>query len=66
LRYNPIEVGDVRFIRLLTDAGAGEAGLGAAPWVERDSRRIAAGAAPVVCLQIDLSALARPLRVFED
>jgi hypothetical protein len=57
-----IEVGDMRFVRFLTDANPSREGLDPLPWVELDSRRPAPQAAPIVSLQIDLSALARLLQ----
>jgi hypothetical protein len=56
-----IEVGDMRFIRFATDANPSRACLDYTPWVDMDSRKLAADAAPIIRIQVDLSALARLL-----
>lgn len=58
-----IEVGDMRFIRFVTDAQPSQEGvLCPTAWVDMDSRHLALDAAPIVCLRVDLSALARLLQ----
>jgi hypothetical protein len=58
-----IEVGDMRFIRFLTDANPSRQGkLEATPWVDMHSYQLAADAAPIIYMRADLSALAQRLQ----
>jgi hypothetical protein len=57
-----LEVGEMRFFRFVTDANPSHVGLHYTPWVDMDSRQLAADVSPIVRLQVDLSALARMLR----
>lgn len=56
-----VEVGDMQFVRFVTDAYPSQPGLYQTPWVHMDSRREARQAQPIVCIRVDVSALARLL-----
>ncbi len=60
-----VEVGDMRFIRFVADAGPGAGSVSPTPWLDMASSRAAEGAAPVVSIRVDLSALARLLGALE-
>lgn len=57
-----VEVGDMRFVRFVTDAYPSKQGLFETPWVEMDSHQAAKEAQPIVCTRVDISALARLLQ----
>jgi hypothetical protein len=59
-RWN-VEVGDQRYIRFVTDANPTEPGLHEMTWVEMGTGQEATGVRPIVCVCLDLSALARLL-----
>jgi hypothetical protein len=57
-----MEVADTRFIRFVTDANPSKAGLGELPWIDMETRQHAPDRLPIVCIRVDVSALARLLR----
>jgi hypothetical protein len=57
-----LDVGDTRFIRLVTEARSLGQGIRETPWVDMHSRRPIEGASPVVYIRVDVSALARLLQ----
>jgi len=57
-----LEVGEMKWMRFVTDANPSKRGLAATDWVTMGTRQVAKQAAPTIILQIDLSALARLLR----
>jgi hypothetical protein len=57
-----VEVGDMKFIRFVTDAYPSCSGLHETEWVEMDGRRPAKDAVPFVCIRVNISALARLLQ----
>jgi hypothetical protein len=56
-----IEVGDMRFVRFVTDANPSKVGLHEMDWVDIATRKDAKDATPIVCVRVDISALARLL-----
>jgi len=57
-----IDVGDMKYVRIVTDACPSKQGLDATPWVDMDSRELAKNAKPIVQVRVDISALARLLQ----
>jgi hypothetical protein len=56
------DVGDARHVRFVTDSCPSKEGLFEMPWVDMVSRKTVPNAAPIICIRIDISALARCLR----
>jgi hypothetical protein len=57
-----VEVGDMRHVRFVSDAYPSKEGLFETPWVDMTKRRTVAASDPIVCIRIDISALARLLQ----
>jgi hypothetical protein len=57
-----LEVGDMKWVRIVTDANPSKHGLDPTDWVAMKTRSVEKSATPVIVVQIDLSALARLLQ----
>jgi hypothetical protein len=57
-----LEVGDGKYVRWVTDAHPDVVGLYEFPWSNMRQRQPSPSAAPVVCVRVDISALARLLQ----
>jgi hypothetical protein len=57
-----VDVGDLRYIRLVTDSCPSWDGLYEFPWLHVDRPEEAPGAAPAVLIRVDLGLIARRLR----
>ena len=57
-----VDVGDLAYIRLATDAHPGVEGLYEFPWRYVDRREMAPGAMPAVIIRVDIARIARLIR----
>ena len=57
-----LDVGDARFVRLVTDANPSQEGLAVMPWTEMATRKLCKAARPAVVFRVDIGLVAEQLK----